>query len=121
MAFTSARRWLPLVEPLRTEKRALTALGVALAGSTALPLAAPLLLRRFVDDASAGAPTSTLVEIALVYLAIAAIGQAFTVGTSFLGSRLAWTATNRVRERAAEHTLGLDLSFHANHTAGEMI
>jgi ATP-binding cassette subfamily B protein len=106
---------------LRPRPRAAIALGAAIAVSTALPLLAPQLVRRFVDDAIGGAGARTLGLLAAGYLAVAVAGQGARVLTAWLASHLAWDATNRLRERAAAHALGLDLAFHGRHTPGEMI
>ncbi|WP_226899356.1 ABC transporter ATP-binding protein [Nonomuraea phyllanthi] len=106
---------------LRPGPRPAAALVAAIAAATALPLAAPQITRRFVDDAVAGASTRHLTLIALAYLALAVAGQAARMVTAWLASRLAWDGTNRLRERLARHALGLDLAFHGRHTPGEMI
>lgn len=97
------------------------ALAAAIAAATALPLAAPQITRRFVDDAIGGAGTRHLTLIALGYLALAVAGQAARMVTAWLASRLAWDGTNRLRERLAEHALGLDMAYHGRRTPGEMI
>ncbi|GII05420.1 ABC transporter ATP-binding protein [Planobispora takensis] len=102
-------------------RRSAAALAVAIAAATALPLAAPQFTRRFVDDAAAGAGTGRLTLIALGYLAVAVAGQAARTLTAWLAGRLAWDGTDRLRERLAEHALGLDMAFHGRHTPGEMI
>ncbi|MER6950118.1 ABC transporter ATP-binding protein [Nonomuraea sp. NPDC000554] len=96
-------------------------LALAVAAATALPLAAPQFTRRFVDDAAGGAGLHQLTLIALGYLAVAVAGQAARMVTAWLASRVAWDGTNRLRERLAEHTLGLDMDFHGRHTPGELI
>ncbi|MFC4591711.1 ABC transporter ATP-binding protein [Sphaerisporangium corydalis] len=106
---------------LRPGRRSATALAAAIAASTLLPLAAPQLTRRFVDDAIGGAGTHRLVLIALGYLAVAVAGQGARMLTAWLASRLAWDGTNRLREMLAEHALGLDMAYHGRHTPGEMI
>ncbi|MFB4280116.1 ABC transporter ATP-binding protein [Nonomuraea sp. MTCD27] len=102
-------------------RRATAGLAAAIAAATALPLAAPQITRRFVDDAIAGAGIRHLTLIALGYLALAVAGQAARMVTAWLASRLAWDGTNRLRERLAQHALGLDLDFHGRHTPGELI
>ncbi|MEU4718362.1 ABC transporter ATP-binding protein [Nonomuraea dietziae] len=106
---------------LRPGPRSAAALTAAVIASTALPLAAPQLTRGFVDDAIGGASTRHLALLALGYLALAVAGQVARLLTAWLASRLAWDGTNRLRERLAEHALGLDLAFHGRHTPGEMI
>ncbi|MFJ2032188.1 ABC transporter ATP-binding protein [Streptosporangium sp. NPDC087985] len=96
-------------------------LALAVAAATALPLAAPQFTRRFVDDAAGGAGVHRLTLVALGYLGLAVAGQAARMVTAWLASRVAWDGTNRLRERLAEHTLGLDMAFHGRHTPGEMI
>lgn len=112
---------LSLLRLLRPGRRQSAALAAAVAAATALPLAAPQITRRFVDDAIAGASIRHLTLIALGYLGLAAGGQAARMLTAWLASRLAWDGANRLRERLTEHTLGLDLAFHGRHTPGELI
>ncbi|MEU4696834.1 ABC transporter ATP-binding protein [Nonomuraea dietziae] len=106
---------------LRPGPRSAAALTAAVVAATALPLAAPQLTRGFVDDAIGGASTRHLTLLALGYLALAVAGQVARLLTAWLASRLAWDGTNRLRERLAEHALGLDMAFHGRHTPGEMI
>ncbi|WP_433176654.1 ABC transporter ATP-binding protein [Actinoallomurus sp. CA-150999] len=106
---------------LRPGPRAGAALVAAVTAATVLPLAAPQITRRFVDDAIGGAGTRHLAFVAVGYLALAVAGQAARTLTAWLASRLAWDGTNRLRERLAEHTLGLDMAFHGRRTPGEMI
>jgi ABC-type multidrug transport system fused ATPase/permease subunit len=106
---------------LRPHRRALAVVVVGLLAATALPLLGPQLLRRFVDQAAAGAPLPILVGTATAYLAVALAGQGVRVGTAWAGARFAWRSTNRLREDLAAHVLGLDLAFHGRHTPGELI
>ncbi len=106
---------------LRPDRRLVIGLSAALVLSTMLPLAGPQLLRRFIDQAVAAAPVSSLVGTAGIYLAVALAGQVISVMATFVASRLAWTTTNRMREDLVEHVLGLDLAYHAQHTPGELI
>lgn len=96
-------------------------LTVALVAATALPLAGPQLLRRFIDQAIGGRPVATLFGTAGTYLVVALGGQLISVVATYFASRLAWTTTNEMREDLVAHVLGLDLSFHGRHTPGELI
>jgi ATP-binding cassette subfamily B protein len=78
-------------------------------------------MKRFVDQALAHRPLSLLVATAGVYLAVTVAAQVSSVAIAFSASRWSWLTTNRLRERLAAHTLGLDYAFHGRHTAGEMI
>jgi ATP-binding cassette, subfamily B, bacterial len=106
---------------LRPPARLLGPLSAALAVMTVLPLVGPMLVSRFVDGAVAGRSTAALLSLAGAYLATAVGAQGARLLASWLASRAAWDGTNRLREAVAEHTLRLDLDFHARHTPGEMI
>jgi ABC-type multidrug transport system fused ATPase/permease subunit len=102
-------------------RSALAGLIGALALGTVLPLLGPIIIGYFVDQASAGASTSELVAIAAFYLVVAVGAQGATVITTWVASRQAWTATNRLREEMAAHALSLDVRYHGEHPPGEMI
>jgi ABC-type multidrug transport system fused ATPase/permease subunit len=106
---------------LRPHRRATVALAIALVAAAALPLVGPQLLRRFVDQAIAGRPLAELVGTAATYLAVAIAAQGVAVAATYAGSRLAWTVTNELREDLVAHVLSLDLTYHGQHTAGELI
>ena len=106
---------------LQPPARLLGPLSGALAAMTVLPLLGPMLVSRFVDGAVAGRSTAALVALAGGYLATAVGAQGARLLASWLASRAAWDGTNRLREAVADHTLRLDLDFHARHTPGEMI
>ncbi len=111
----------PILHALWPDRRQAIALIVAISAATALPLAAPQLTRRFIDDAIAGAGTGHLTLLAVGYLGLALAGQAARMITTWLASRLAWDGTNRLREKLAAHALGLDMAYHRAHTPGELI
>jgi ABC-type multidrug transport system fused ATPase/permease subunit len=103
------------------ERAGLTLVVVALLVSTALPLTAPLLLRRFIDQAATNQPLSAMTLTSVVFLVVAVAGQGAAVMAAYAGANWAWKTTNALREEVATHALGLDYSFHGRHTAGEMI
>jgi ABC-type multidrug transport system fused ATPase/permease subunit len=102
-------------------RSALAGLIGALALGTVLPLLGPIIIGYFVDQAGAGASTSELVEIAAFYLLVAVGAQGATVVLTWVASRQAWTATNRLREEMAAHALSLDVRYQGEHPPGEMI
>jgi ABC-type multidrug transport system fused ATPase/permease subunit len=102
-------------------RSALAGLIGALVLGTVLPLLGPIILGYFVDRASDGASTTELVTIALGYLIIATGAQGATVIRTWVASRQAWTATNRLREEMAGHALSLDIKYHSDHPPGELI
>jgi ABC-type multidrug transport system fused ATPase/permease subunit len=106
---------------LRPNRRALAVLAVVLTVASMVPLAGPQLLRAFIDNAVADAPVTRLVLIAAAYVALGLIAQGATVGTTYTATRMAWTATNELRENAAAHALSLDLAFHGGTSPGTLI
>src|SRR4051794_16062259 len=79
---------------LRPQRRPIGALGLLLLGSTGLQLLNPQVMRRFVDGAVQGAPDRALVFAAGLFLIIALVQQAATVGATYLSEKIGWTATN---------------------------
>ena len=89
--------------------------------STTLQLINPQLISDFIDRAMAGAPRSELTRLALVFLGFSVLQQALMILGAYVIQFLTWSATNELRNDVMEHTLRLDLSFHNNHSPGEMI
>ncbi len=96
-------------------------LGVLLFLSLGLQLALPQIIRYFIDEAQAGAATESLVAAAVAFMVIAVIQQVVQVFATYFSERVAWTATNNIREDLAGHALSLDMSYHNERTPGEMI
>ena len=78
-------------------------LGVLLAIGSALALGGPLVVRRIVDQASAGTTSADIMRLAIVYLVIAVTAQAITVAVSWFATITAWRTTNQIRLRLALH------------------
>ncbi|WP_020574099.1 ABC transporter ATP-binding protein [Actinopolymorpha alba] len=116
---TDTRR--TVVRLLWPGRRSAAALALAILITTVLPLLAPQLTRRFVDDAIAGESAGRLTVLAVGYLGLAVSGQIARMLAAWLASRLAWDGTNRLRESLAAHALGLDMGYHGKRTPGEMI
>lgn len=106
--------------PLKWQVMALAAL---LLTGTALNLTLPQLLAQFVDNArlGAGADPALLARLAGVYIALAVGVQFMTAGATYVGARVGWTATNRLRADLMDHLLSLDMREHKERTPGEMI
>jgi ABC-type multidrug transport system fused ATPase/permease subunit len=90
-----------------------------------LQLFVPQILRRFIDAATGAAGTtadlSNLSALALTFLLVALGTQLLGGGATVLGAAVGWGATNLLRRDLLDHCLRLDMTFHANRTAGEMI
>jgi ATP-binding cassette subfamily B protein/ATP-binding cassette subfamily C protein len=104
--------------PLRRYWRLL--LAVLILAHIGLRLLNPQIMRFFIDTAVAGGALALLVRAAPVFVAVAALIQLLAVATGYLGESVAWEATNALRLELL-HVLGLDPSFHKQHTAGELL
>jgi len=93
---------------------------VALVG-IGLQLAAPQLIRGFLDGATGGRPTDELIPLAVWFIVIAVLQQAAKVWATYLSVDVGWSATNDLRADLAEHVLHLDMGFHKTHTPGALI
>ena len=96
-------------------------LAVLLFGSITLQLLNPQILRAFVDTVTAPGAEGGVTGIAALFLGLAILQQVLSVGATWAGERVAWTATNALRSDLTRHCLRLDLSFHKARTPGELI
>lgn len=92
-----------------------------LMGSIGLQVINPQIMRGFIDAALGGEVLGKLMIAAGMFIGIAIIQQATSVVVTYLGENVAWTATNALRAELAWHCLNLDMSFHNQHTPGELI
>lgn len=113
--------WRLLRRYLAPQRLWVAILFAVLVGGIGLQLLMPQVLANFIDSASAAAPLSTLLNLALLYLICALVRYGVQLLTVYLSERVGWTATNMLRRDLAEHCLRLDMAFHHNHTPGEMI
>ena len=104
-------------------KAAVITLAALLLVGTGLNLLLPQLLSRFVDNAKlgAGADVALLVRLSLGYIVLAVAVQLLSAGATYLGARVGWQATNRLRADLMAHLLSLDMEEHKERTPGEMI
>lgn len=110
-----------LTRYLRPQAGRVAMLSAALLASIGLQIIVPLILRRFIDSALAGAALAGLVGAGILYLLAGVANQFLSAGATYLGADVGWTATNALREDLAEHLLGLDMGYHTDTTPGEMI
>ncbi|HET9224869.1 MAG TPA: ABC transporter ATP-binding protein, partial [Roseiflexaceae bacterium] len=115
------RYWNLLVAYLRPQWPSVAGLALLLSVTIALQLLNPQILRGFIDSAMAGAAPEALTMLALLFIGIALLNQVLSIGTTYLGESVSWTATNALRADLATHCLRLDLSFHKARTPGELI
>lgn len=96
-------------------------LTVLLLSAIGLQLINPQILGSFIDTAKSDAPIEQVVRIGFLFLAVAVGHQVLAISARYVSEKLAWTATNQLREDLAMHCLRLDMTFHNKRTPGEMI
>ncbi len=108
---------------LSPQSRPVALLLSCLALCTAFDLWAPLILRRFIDTATAreASDLRTLYAIAAAFIVVNVVSRAGRLAMTWFSEQVGWTATNRLRGDLAAHCLSLDFSFHHARTPGELI
>ncbi|WNZ26118.1 ABC transporter ATP-binding protein [Leptolyngbya sp. NK1-12] len=110
-----------LANYLKPQKGRVAWLAIALLSSIGLQLVNPQILGYFINTAVTRGASPTLLNAALLFIAVAFVTQIFAVTATYLGEQVAWSATNALRVDLVEHCLNLDLSFHKSHTPGELV
>ena len=110
-----------LSEYLKPQRWRVIGLAIALLATIALQILNPQLLGIFIDTATTGGTTQTLVAIAAIFMGSAVFIQLLSIITTYLGETVGWRATNALRLVLIEHCLKLDLSHHKSRTSGEWV
>ena len=84
-------------------------------------LAAPQYLRLYIDTATAGESLDMLLHAASIYSLLSLGRHLCNIAQRILSERIGLAATDALRSDTAEHCLALDMSYHKERTAGEMI
>lgn len=119
MAPTSETRVLASL--LRPERHRVATLVALLVAAMLLPVAGPVLIGRFVDEAARGEPVSSLITVAVLFLVVALAADGLQLVVTWLAVRLAWRVGNRLRTDLARRALALDLAWHGEHSPGLLI
>jgi len=106
------------LKPLRSR---MWALAVLLLGAIGLQFAGPQAVRYFIDTAQTGGDLSALYAAAALFLVFNLASRALGALTTYIGNDVAWRATNSMRSDLLLHILNLDMSFHTEHTHGELV
>ena len=113
--------WSLLSTYLKPQRLRVLLLALLVLSSIGLQLASPLILRRFIDDALDGTALQTLLIIAGIYITVAITIQLIRLAETWAAEYVGWTATNEMRADLAQHVLGLDMTFHNQHSPGNLI
>ncbi|WP_282082569.1 ABC transporter ATP-binding protein [Streptomyces tendae] len=106
---------------LSVHRRRAGFLGLLVLLNVTLTVLNPQWLGRFIDRAGEGGSTDSLVRIALVFIALTILNQVVVTIAGYVAEDLSWRATNKLRTDLVDHCLDLDMSFHKEHTPGELI
>jgi ATP-binding cassette, subfamily B, bacterial len=116
------RRYLALLSNyLKPQWLQALLLGLALLADIGLQLLNPQIVRYFIDNALTHGASTGLLIAALSFIVVAVATQGVAIAISYLGTNIAWTATNLLRIDLMAHCLSLDMGFHKARTPGEMI
>lgn len=110
-----------LMQYLRTQKTSVLLLSLSLVVGIGLQLINPQITRYFIDEATKGATVNNLIIAALMFIAVAFVGQLVKLVSIYLGENVAWRATNDMRIDLIKHCINLDMTFHKKHKPGELI
>jgi ATP-binding cassette, subfamily B, bacterial len=117
----SRAHWRLLGRFLRPHRVVLGWLALLTLVTGSLPLAGPLLLGAMVDGAVEGATQQHLVRLAVALGAVGVVANGGSLLLTWLGARLAWTASNELRLDAARHAFSLGPSWFGRTTPGAAV
>ena len=116
------RRYLSLLAVyLKPQWFRTTLMALLLLLDVGLQLLNPQILRYFIDTALGGGASISLIYAAVFFIVVALLSQVVSVAAIYLSENVAWTATNQLRTDLVAHCLSLDMAFHKEHPAGELI
>lgn len=115
------RYWALMFQYLSPLRGKVVLLGIFIFTSLGLKLINPQLVRTFIDTAVSTSLLQPLINTAVLYLITSLILQFISVAARYLSEDIGWRSTNELRADLARHCLHLDMSFHNDHTPGEMI
>ncbi|MEM7128171.1 MAG: ABC transporter ATP-binding protein [Chloroflexota bacterium] len=121
MSIPFAHYWVLLSTRLQSQRYRVLTLAILLLSTVGIQLLIPQVMRSFIDSIQAGASMQVLIQIALLFLSVAILKYALTLGANYASQLVGWTATNALRSDLVRHCLHLDMSFHNTHTPGELI
>lgn len=127
MSIPLSRYFSLLSRYLRVRRGSFALLAALLLGGITLQVIVPQFTRSVIDNATAADaasidPTGERLTIAAVaFIVLAILQQAMALSATYVGERVAWSATNDLRADLFDHVLRLDMGFHHAMTAGMLI
>lgn len=115
------RYWNLFRKYLGSAKSKVGLLTILVFSSIGLQLANPQIIRYFIDTLTTRGDTQLMTFAALAFLGISLLTQLVGIAAVYVGEDLGWQATNQMRADLILHCLKLDMTFHTEHSPGEMI
>ncbi len=115
------RYWELLAQYLKPMRFKVGLLAILIFTGIGFRLLNPQIIRYFIDTAMVTSDSQPLLVAAAAFLGVSLLLQAIGVASTYVGEDIGWQATNQLRADLALHCLRLDMSFHNDHTPGEMI
>ncbi len=110
---------------LKPQRSRISLLALGLFASLSLQLLNPQIIRYFIDTTQhAGTVPNAqrgLIIAAAIFIVLGLTQHALALATVYLSEAVGWQATNALRADLTRHCLDLDMSFHKQHTPGELI
>ncbi|MEH6989594.1 ABC transporter ATP-binding protein [Cytobacillus firmus] len=106
---------------LLNEKKSVLLLVLLVLLHTALQLAIPQMTASFIDKAVAKEPLNLLIIIGVSFITVSIISQSVRVVVETLGVNLGWKCTNSLRNDVVLKCTKMEMNFHNENSAGEMI
>ena len=113
--------WSLLSQYLRPFRFRISLLAIVLLATIAVQVAVPLVTARFLNAATDRQPLDTLIDLAIITIGLALVGQLLSVAETWLAESVSWDATNALRLDLVRHLLRLDPTWHTAHTQGDLI
>ncbi|MCP5101613.1 MAG: ABC transporter ATP-binding protein, partial [Chloroflexi bacterium] len=115
------RYWGLMYQYLYPLRKGVFLLGGLIFATLGIQIINPQLIRYFIDTAVSTTQLQPLITAALIFLGTSLLLQVVGVAATYVGEDIGWRSTNQLRADLARHCLYLDMSFHNDHTPGEMI
>ncbi|SDZ40448.1 ABC transporter ATP-binding protein [Bacillus sp. 166amftsu] len=106
---------------LLKEKRSVILLFVLVIVHIVIQLYIPQMTAKFIDSATTKSPLDTLILIGISFIILSVLGQALRVLIETIGVNIGWLCTNQLRSDIVLKCSKMDMSFHNEKSAGEMI
>ncbi len=121
LSISRTTHWSLLSSYLKPYRFRIGLLALVLFATIGVQVGVPLVTARFLNAATGSQPLDTLIDLAMLTIGLALVGQLLAVAETWLAESVSWDATNALRIDLVRHLLRLDPTWHAQHTQGDLI